>query len=91
MVPTEYTCRLCGSRNIVEISLVPRTYPMDPETGELATMGEDEAFWESETVLGYGCDTETCENWQGHWGNLKYEDGVFRADPAPTFEELTGG
>jgi hypothetical protein len=85
---SEYTCRLCGT-TLVEISLVPRIYPLDPKTGELDTMaGADEAFWEAETVIGVGCQTSTCANWQGQFGIKAQPDGTMSIHQAPSREEV---
>lgn len=56
-----YRCKGCGEIDtIVEISVVPRIFSTTPnENGEPEPSfdGPDEAFWESEHAIGYGCNS----------------------------------
>jgi hypothetical protein len=54
---SHYECRGCGeTNNVVAVSLVPRTQYIFP--GD--EWGSDEAYWEGETVIGFGCMNDEC-------------------------------
>jgi hypothetical protein len=78
-----YTCAACGTPGaVVEVSLVPRVVgvaPVAPDApAEVDYTGFDEAFWDAETVLGYGCANADCEYWHGGYGIVRGEDGTHR-------------
>lgn len=87
-----FRCKGCGSYDsIVEISLVPRVMGVRPigDGHYDHDDGRDEAFWEAESVIGYGCDNDaTCEFWQGQYGlNHSAEKGWW-VDDAPSLEAI---
>jgi hypothetical protein len=67
MTDERLQCKGCGEINsIVEVSLVPRIFYVEPDGSCLN--GPEEAFWEAETTLGYGCTNDKCEFWHGVLG-----------------------
>jgi hypothetical protein len=94
---THYKCKGCGELDsIVEISLVPTIQFVFPEQAENAVPFEDvdygtqEHFPEAETVIGFGCFTESCQFWQGDYGNRAgiYESKWFRFDRALDLQQI---
>lgn len=81
-------CSKCKSTDLVEVSLVPRIMRKDPETGELDD-AFDEAYWEAETIIGYGCENSRCENWHGNFG-IRYDQDTqeFEITQGPDWEAL---
>lgn len=74
-----FKCKHCGELDsIVEVSVVPRVFrgiEPDGEGGIDYMNGHDEAFWEAETNLGFACDNESCDYWQGNYGTPALTDG----------------
>lgn len=92
---TVYRCKGCGATDSIgEISVVPRFVVIRPDGEYLSRGWGDECFWESETVLGYACDNEQCEYWQGNYGTPSREmqvnaHGSFvEFDMARTIEDI---
>lgn len=80
---TQLTCKGCGEVDtIVEISVVPRIVGVSRDDDGSLEYGFDEAFWEAETDLGYGCINMDCKFWHGTWGIPTLTDEMER----PVFE-----
>lgn len=78
------TCRLCGG-TVYEISFVPRVMEVKPNDN----WGDDEAYWEGETIIGYGCGTDACPNWQGNYDlRLDETTGMYSVEQAPELEDI---
>lgn len=72
-----FKCRGCGEfDSIVEVGLVPRIVAVRPDGdgGTEYVDSDDEAFWEAETNIGYGCTNSDCEFWQGDGGIRSHND-----------------
>jgi len=86
---SEFQCKGCGKTNtIVEISLLPSIQVVRPDPAPNHTPFEDldygafENFYEGAPVLGFGCETEWCQFWQGSYGSPVNRD----QQPALLFE-----
>lgn len=71
-----FKCRGCGETDsIVEVSLIPSIQNVTPDPApnhapyEDVDYGDYENFYESLTVLGFACSTDTCPFWQGSYGH----------------------
>lgn len=91
----QFRCKGCGEiDSIVEISLAPRIAWIEPPTEPIygpEYPGLDKVFWEAETVLGYGCNNEECEFWQGIWGSPaehRKESSYFKFTRAKDLDEI---
>lgn len=83
-------CKRCDAP-VAEVSLVPRTMVVQDDGAY--DEASDEAFWEGETVIGYGCENDRCENWQGNLANMSISivgggGRRFYTDAGPSLEEV---
>lgn len=87
-----FRCKGCGEiDSIVVVSVVPREFGVvavakgEWEQSEVT----DNAFWEAEATVGYGCHNVECPHWQGHLGvegNL--DDGSLHVVTGPRSPEV---
>ena len=86
-----WVCKGCGSDVIYEVSLVPRHMRVaDPEPGvEYLEYDEadDEAFWESEANIAFGCDTPDCKFTASQYGIL-HVDGAWTVNAGPPLADI---
>lgn len=78
-----FRCKGCGELDsIVEVSLMPFIAFVVPDEGKGATpfedvdYGETITFSEADVDLGFGCYNESCERWQGNYGQASRESQV---------------
>jgi len=87
----EFQCKGCGEIDSIEgVSAVPRAQGCRPNgEGGVDWKDTDVAFWEAETMLGFGCSNDKCQFWQGQYGTEgDFEDGTLRFVVGKKLDEI---
>lgn len=92
MSDLEFRCRGCGTVDtIVAVSAPTRIKGVRPD-GEGGIEWKDvpdTTFDEGEADLGYGCENENCEFWQGNYGvSGNALEGQFHMKTGPTLDGI---